>query len=161
MTVRTDWSGLACPIARALDVLGDPWGLLILREVFVGNRRFEGLKAELGIADTVLSNRLRTLVDAGLLLRVPYGGLVRPRVEYVIAEAGAETLPVLHALATWGRRHTAPPVPGRTLLVECLECGHQTESADWCPTCAAPLTRESTGWRRARDPETLIALAAG
>ena len=75
MTVRTQLSGLVCPVARALDVLGDPWTLLILREVFVGNRRFDGLKDELAIADTVLSKRLRVLVDAGLLDRVRYGGL--------------------------------------------------------------------------------------
>jgi DNA-binding HxlR family transcriptional regulator len=160
MTVRTQWSDVACPIARALDVLGDPWALLILREVFIGNRRYDGLKGELGIADTVLSKRLRTLVESGLLDRAPYGGTTRPRVEYVLTDAGVDTLPVLHALARWGRRHTASPVPGRNLLVECLECGHQTESADWCPTCAAPLDRDRTGWRRARDPQRLIPLAA-
>jgi DNA-binding HxlR family transcriptional regulator len=160
MTVRTQLSGVTCPVARALDVLGDPWALLILREVFVGNRRFDGLKDELGIADTVLSNRLRILVEAGLLERTPYGGSVRPRVEYVLTEAGADTLPVLHALARWGRRHTTSSPPGGTLLVECLKCGQRTENADWCQTCAAPLDRGRTGWRRASDPKRLISLAA-
>lgn len=160
MTVRTQLSGLVCPVARALDVLGDPWTLLILREVFVGNRRFDGLKDELAIADTVLSKRLRVLVDAGLLDRVPYGGSVRPRVEYVLTEAGADTLPVLHALARWGHQHTKSPTAGRGLLVECVVCGQETESADWCRNCAAPLDRGRTGWRRARDPESLIRLAA-
>ena len=90
-------------MARALDILGDPWAVMILREVFMGNRRFDGLKDELAIADTVLSKRLRVLVEAGLLQRVPYGGAVRPRVEYVLTEAGSDTLPVLNALAQWGR----------------------------------------------------------
>jgi DNA-binding HxlR family transcriptional regulator len=159
MALRSDWSDQACPIARSLDVLGDPWALLILREVFTGNVRFDGLKQELGISDTVLSSRLSALVDAGVLAREPYGGSSRPRVEYVLTASGSDALPVLHALASWGRRHTDAPEPGRTLLVECLVCGEQTESADWCRTCNAPLTRERTGWRRAREPETLIPLA--
>ena len=146
--------------AWTIDILGDPWALLILREVFIGNVRFDGLKQELGISDTVLSSRLRALVDAGVLARAPYGGSSRPRVEYRLTPSGSDALPVLHALANWGRRHTDPPEPGRTLRVECLVCGEQTESADWCRTCNAPLSRERTGWRRARDPETLIPLAA-
>jgi HxlR-like helix-turn-helix/Domain of unknown function DUF302 len=75
-SVRTQLSGEVCPVARALDALGDPWALLIQREVFAGNRRFDGLKDELGIADTVLSERLQMLVHGGLLQRVPYSGSI-------------------------------------------------------------------------------------
>src|SRR5262245_50835143 len=161
MSVRTPLSAEICPVARSLDILGDPWSLLILRDVFAGNRRFDGLKDELGIADTVLSKRLQKLVESGLLDRSPYGGSVRPRVEYVLTEAGEDTLPVLHALARWGRRHTTSPVPGAgTLLVECMVCRTQSESADWCRNCKAPLDRQRTGWRRASDPSKLIALGA-
>jgi DNA-binding HxlR family transcriptional regulator len=161
MTLRTSLSEQECSMARALDILGDPWTVMILREVFMGNRRFDGLKDELAIADTVLSKRLRVLVEAGLLQRVPYGGSVRPRVEYVLTEAGSDTLPVLNALAQWGRRHTASPTGGWSMQVECLKCGQVSENADWCRTCAAPLDRAHTGWRRAREPERLIPLAAG
>ena len=91
MSVRTPLSNEVCPVARSLDILGDPWTLLILREVFAGNRRFESLKDELRIADTVLSKRLQRLVEAGLLNRSPYGGSVRPRVEYLLTEAGETT----------------------------------------------------------------------
>ena len=160
MTLRTPLSGLECPMARALDVLGDPWALMILREVFTGNRRFDGLKDELAIADTVLSKRLRALVEAGLLRRVPYGGSVRPRVEYALTDAGSGTLPVLNALSQWGTRHTESPTGGWNLRIECLKCGQVSESADWCRTCAAPLDRGNTGWRRAGDPQRLISLAA-
>jgi DNA-binding HxlR family transcriptional regulator len=154
-------SEAVCPVARSLDLLGDAWTVLILREVFSGNRRFDGLKGELGIADTVLSNRLQRLVDAGLLTRAPYGGTVRPRVEYVLTEAGEGTLPVLHALALWGRRHTTSPIRGGgTLAIECAVCGQPSTSADWCTTCRAPLDRDRTAWRRASEPEKLIALAA-
>src|SRR3978361_699535 len=111
VTVRTSRSDAVCPVARSVDLLGDPWTLLILREAFSGNRRFDGLKTELGVTDTVLSNRLQRLAEAGLLVRRPYGGTVRPRVEYVLTDAGEDTLPVLHALALWGRRHTTSPIP--------------------------------------------------
>jgi DNA-binding HxlR family transcriptional regulator len=159
MSVRTPLADERCPVARSLDILGDPWTLLILREVFVGNRRFDGLKSELGIADTVLSNRLQRLVETGLLDRSPYGGSVRPRVEYVLTKAGDDTLPVLHALARWGSNHTSSPIAGGgTLLVECVVCGSRSENADWCQTCAAPLDRQRTGWRRQSDPSKLIAL---
>lgn len=159
MSVRTSLADEICPVARSLDVLGDPWMLLILREVFTGNRRFDGLKSELGIADTVLSNRLQRLVETGVLDRSPYGGSVRPRVEYVLTKAGEDTLPVLHALALWGRNHTSSPiVGGGTLLVECVACGTRSDNADWCQTCAAPLDRQRTGWRRQRDPSKLVAL---
>ena len=104
MTVRTSLSEELCPVARSLDILGDPWSLLILREIFAGNRRFDGLKNELGISDPVLSKRLQRLVEEGLLDRAPYGGSVRPRVEYILTDVGEDTLPVLHALARWGRR---------------------------------------------------------
>ena len=105
MTVRTSMSQAVCPVARSLDLLGDPWTLLILREVFSGNRRFDGIKAALGVPDTVLSNRLQRLVDEGLLDCSPYRGTVRPGVDYILTEAGEDTLPMLHALAR-GAGHT-------------------------------------------------------
>jgi DNA-binding HxlR family transcriptional regulator len=161
MSVRTPLADEICPVARSLDILGDAWALLILREVFAGNRRFDGLKAELGIADTVLSKRLQSLVEAGLLERSPYSGSVRPRVEYILTEAGEDTLPILHSFARWGRRHTTSPVPGRgILIVECMVCGIESHNADWCQTCAAPLDRQRTGWRRSSDPTKLIELAS-
>ncbi|MGA7203475.1 MAG: helix-turn-helix domain-containing protein [Specibacter sp.] len=160
MALRTDWTGQACPIARSLDVLGDPWVLLILREVFSGNRRFDSLKKSLGIADTVLSARLAALVDHGLLVKRPYTGTARPRVEYVMTDKGTDTLPVLHALSLWGRKHTSPPVEGAVMRFYCLVCGNESELADWCASCARPLTVETTGWRRARSPEILLELGA-
>ncbi|WP_269939091.1 winged helix-turn-helix transcriptional regulator [Arthrobacter sp. HY1533] len=158
MALRSDWSGQACPIARTLDVLGDPWVVLILREIFTGNRRFDTLKHSLGIADSVLSGRLAGLVEHGLLAKSAYAGAARPRVEYVLTEKGADTLPVLHALSLWGRKHTVPPEQGATMRFYCLECGNESHSADWCVDCARPLTVETTGWRRARSPEILLEL---
>lgn len=69
MALRSDWSQRNCSMARGLDILGDPWGMLVLREVFFGNGRFDSMKARLGAADSVLTRRLAALVDAGLLTR--------------------------------------------------------------------------------------------
>jgi DNA-binding HxlR family transcriptional regulator len=158
MALRSDWSEQACPVARSQDILGDPWVIVILREIFVGNNRFDSLKAELGIADTVLSSRLQRMVEDGILAAQKYTGSARPRYEYRLTARGEDTLPVLHALARWGSNHTESPLPGKTLQVSCTTCGRAAESADWCRTCRQPLTRANTGWRRARAPEVLIEL---
>lgn len=158
MALRSDWTGEACPIARSLDVLGDPWVLVILREIFTGNRRFDSLKAALDIADSVLSSRLKALVGYGLLRTRQYAGSSRPRVEYRLTRKGADTLPVLHALSRWGRKHTLPPEEGQAMRFYCLDCGFESSSADWCVSCAKPLTVETTGWRRARTPDILLEL---
>jgi len=148
MPLRSDWSDKSCPIARGLDVLGDAWTLVVLRELFVGTIRFDGLRRELGAADKVLSARLGRMVELGLVERVPYGGTVRPRVEYRLTAAGRECLPVLHALALWGDKHTNPPGWARPMAITCTVCGQATVSADWCATCAQPLTVERTAWTR-------------
>ena len=103
--LRSDWSGDDCPIARSLDVLGDPWTLLILREVFSGNHRFDTIRDRLEVADTVLTKRLRAMVAAGLLEAVAYAGSTRPRYDYVLTAAGRDTRPVLKALARWDDAH--------------------------------------------------------
>ncbi|AWT54394.1 winged helix-turn-helix transcriptional regulator [Mycolicibacterium smegmatis] len=146
MPLRSDWSDKPCPIARGLDVLGDAWTLVVLRELFSGNTRFEGLRTKLGAADKVLAARLSRIVDLGLAERVPYGGSVRPRAEYRLTESGQETLPVLHALALWGAKHTDAPEDTRPMVIACTRCGQPTASADWCITCGQPLTVASTQW---------------
>ncbi|WP_043436160.1 winged helix-turn-helix transcriptional regulator, partial [Arthrobacter sp. I3] len=72
MALRSDWSQRTCSMARGLDILGDPWSVLVLREVFFGNGRFDAMKQRLGAADSVLTKRLAGLVAAGLLARRPY-----------------------------------------------------------------------------------------
>jgi DNA-binding HxlR family transcriptional regulator len=115
MPLRSDWSAASCPIARSLDVVGDPWVLLVLRESFRGVTRFEQFRSALGIADNVLSRRLRQMVEAGLLRRSPYHAGNRVQHEYVLTDAGSDLLPVLHALGRWGEEHR--PHPGRSALL--------------------------------------------
>lgn len=160
MPLRSDWSDKPCPIARGLDVLGDAWTLVILRELFAGNTRFEGLRTELGASDNVLATRLARMTEAGLVARIPYGGTVRPRVEYRLTDAGHDALPVLHALALWGAQHTAAPQWARPMAITCTQCGRPTQSADWCTTCDQPLTTERTAWTRPGTGGPPVHLAA-
>jgi DNA-binding HxlR family transcriptional regulator len=155
--LRSDWSQATCPIARSLDVVGDPWVVLMLREAFTGATRFEQFRSALGCADNVLSRRLSAMVDEGLLVRAPYDAGNRTREEYLLTDAGRELLPVLHALAQWGERHR-PASTGRLVVVH-EGCGEPSDSADTCTTCGARLTADTVSWRRPRDPEHLTPLA--
>jgi DNA-binding HxlR family transcriptional regulator len=155
--LRSDWSTKVCPIARSLDLLGDPWSLLVLREVFAGTRRYDTLRGRLGIADNILADRLKRLVEGGLLVRQAYGAGTRPRTEYCLTEAGADALPVLHALAAWGNKHTASPT-GEPMRVLCRACGHDADSADRCAHCHTALTPENVAWIRPSFPGDPIAL---
>src|ERR1700677_779262 len=100
-------------VARALEVVGERWTLLILREAFFGVRRFGQLARNLRIPRPTLSSRLRTLVDAGLLERVPYGS-DPDRYEYRLTPAGRDLFPAIVALMQWGDKHLAgaegPPI---------------------------------------------------
>jgi DNA-binding HxlR family transcriptional regulator len=157
MALRTDWSDRACPIARSLDVLGDPWSLLILREVFLGNHRFDTIRDRLDVADTVLSRRLNAMVEDELLNRVAYAGAARPRYDYTLTDAGRDALPVLHALARWGTTHR-PRTP--RMKISCTTCGQESLSADWCSTCQAALTVDNTAWRTPARPKETVALSS-
>ena len=92
-----------CSIARSLEVVGQKWSLLILREAFWGRTRFAEFRARLGVAPDVLTDRLGRLVDADILERRPYrDDGEREREEYVLTEAGRDLLPVLAAMSAWG-----------------------------------------------------------
>ena len=101
-----DPSTLRCSIARTISVLGDRWALLVIREAAFGTTRFSEFKQRLRIASDVLTDRLQSLVDAGVLERVAYqeeGS--RSRTEYRLTDAGREFGVVLGALGDWGRTH--------------------------------------------------------
>ncbi|MCP3853812.1 MAG: helix-turn-helix transcriptional regulator [Actinomycetia bacterium] len=122
----------SCSIARTLDIIGDRWTLLILRNVFRGVRRFTLIQEDLGVARNLLSDRLSRLVDAGVLEKVPYQD--RPvRHEYRLTPKGVELSPALVALMKWGDdwyNADGPP----TVLVH-AECGTPLEQVLSCPTC--------------------------
>jgi DNA-binding HxlR family transcriptional regulator len=137
-----------CPIGRAVEVLGDRWTLLIMRNACRGMTRFEDFRSDLAIADSMLSVRLAQLVDAGLLTRLPYrndGG--RTRQEYRLTPAGADMTPVLRALADWGARHTQPAEPAEPMQFLHEACGnHLTTPQAYCEHCQQPVHREDQLW---------------
>lgn len=103
------WDDLAeqpCSVARTLSVVGDRWTLLILRDCFLGVRRFDEFQQRLGLSRALLTERLKALTDHGVLERRAYQ--TRPdRYEYVLSASGRELYPVLLGLADWGNRHMA------------------------------------------------------
>ncbi|AEH81595.1 DNA-binding HxlR family transcriptional regulator [Sinorhizobium meliloti] len=106
-----------CPSARSLDVIGDWWSLLIVRDAFDGVTRFGEFQKSLGIARNILTARLRTLVDRGILEAVPIseGGA---RQEYRLTQMGRDLFPVMVALRQFGERHLFAPNEKRSKLVE-------------------------------------------
>src|SRR5919198_2025882 len=103
---RTRFGDMACSIARTLDIAGEPWSPLILRDVWVGISRFDELQRDLGISRKVLTERLKWLVGHGVLEQRPYSE--RPvRYDYVLTDKGRELVDVLMAITAWGDRWTA------------------------------------------------------
>jgi DNA-binding HxlR family transcriptional regulator len=109
------FEGMSCPIALALDNVGEWWSILILRDATHGITRFDQFQKSLGISTNSLSRRLGRLVDAGLLERRRYSERP-PRDEYVLTEAGEEFRPILIALYAWGNKHFPPEAPNVRLV---------------------------------------------
>lgn len=134
---RTSFANWPCSVARTMDLLGDWWTPLVLREAFYGIRRFDEFQQELGIARTTLSERLRRLVDAGLMEKRMYETLP-VRHEYLLTESGRDFYGVIAAMTAWGDRWLAgeagPPVVGLHNL-----CGHNAEAEVVCSHCKQPL----------------------
>lgn len=126
-----------CSIAGALELIGERWSLLILRDVFLGVHRFDDLQRDLGVARNVLRDRLRLLVDEEILERRRYQE--RPeRFEYHLTDKGRDLWPVLHALMTWGDRHAAPPGGPATVVVH-RGCGGEIDGDRRCAACGAAV----------------------
>ncbi|HEY5856962.1 MAG TPA: helix-turn-helix domain-containing protein [Aldersonia sp.] len=122
-----DTSTENCSVQRTLDVIGEKWSLLVLREAFNGVRRFEDMRRHLGVSESVLADRLRTLVAAGVLRTVPYRAPgQRARSEYRLTAKGLDLYPVLIALLQWGDRYCADGPP--SLLVTDRETGAPVEA---------------------------------
>ncbi|MEU8932503.1 helix-turn-helix domain-containing protein [Streptomyces sp. NPDC048409] len=140
----------SCPIGRTVDILGDRWTLLILRNATLGMTRFDEFKRELQIADNVLADRLSNLVDHGLLARFPYRpeGKGRVRDGYRLTPAGEETLPILHALMTWGNAHSKAAQPTGPMRSEHTVCGASITLDGRCPTCGTTVPRSEIAWVR-------------
>jgi DNA-binding HxlR family transcriptional regulator len=136
MLPRT-YEGQRCSIAKALELLGERWTLLVIREAFLGTRRFEGFAERLDIARNVLTARLARLVEEGVLERVRYQE--RPeRFEYRLTEKGLDLWPTIVSLLQFGDRYYAPDGP--SVVLRHRGCGGEVDDHRMCADCGAPLT---------------------
>lgn len=143
-------SSLNCSIARTLDVVGERWTLLILRDAFNGVRRFEDFAASLPVARNVLADRLSTLVEHGILRREQYEERP-PRFQYRLTPKGFELYPVLMALLQWGDKHLAGP-EGPPIDVLHAQCGAPITTQVRCPDCGEALSARDVRARRHEPP---------
>lgn len=135
--LRRDYPALDCSVAKALEVIGERWSLLIVRSVMHGNRRFGEMQESLGIARNVLSARLQRLVDEDILERRAYQESP-PRHEYFLTEKGLDLWPALIALLHWGERYSPAPDGPRRLIVH-KECGGEVSERGICESCGKVL----------------------
>jgi DNA-binding HxlR family transcriptional regulator len=134
---RTRFGDMACSIARTLDVVGEPWSPLILRDVWVGVTRFDQIQRELGMSSKVLAERLKWLVANDVLEQRAYSQ--RPlRHEYVLTAKGYELCTVLMAITAWGDRWTAGDA-GPPVLLRHRGCGQLTHPELRCARCGETL----------------------
>jgi len=131
MALGVDYAGQDCSLARALELVGERWTLLILRDCFFGVRRFTDFQSHLNISRAVLTQRLTALVEAGLLDRRPRGG----REEYVLTERGIALWPALYALTRWGEAQSAR---GPRRVFAHVACGTDLDGTGCCPICGVP-----------------------
>lgn len=129
---------MRCSLARSLEMMGDWWSPLILRDLFLDVRRFDELTEDLGISRNLLTRRLKSLVESGLIERIAYQR-GPARYEYRLTEAGRDLVPILLALTAWGDRW-ARPKQGRPILFQHTVCGHPFEAKVTCSACGEEIT---------------------
>lgn len=138
---KVSFAEMNCSVAQALKIIGEWWTLLILRDCFLGIRRFEDFVERLGISRNVLTTRLETLVNAGILERRPYDD-ARNRYDYVLTEKGRALWPTLTALRQWGDEWIVG-AGNEPLLLEHRDHGHRATGQMTCADCGEPLDARS------------------
>jgi DNA-binding HxlR family transcriptional regulator len=137
---RTSFETMNCSVAQCLEVVGEWWSMLIIRDAFLGVRRFDDFQSRLGISRNILNVRLTSLVDAGVLERVPYQERPR-RHEYRLTDKGRDLWPVLTTMREWGDKWAAPQ--GAPLEVVHDNCGEVMHLKHTCSACGEPADRHS------------------
>lgn len=127
----------ACSVASTLEVIGERWTMHVLREAFMGVRRFEDFRRNIGVARNILSDRLNTLVAEGILRREPYSEHP-PRSEYRLTRKGVGLYGILIELMKWGNSW-APNPGGPAVVLRHRECGSVVEPVLACPECGKPV----------------------
>lgn len=133
---RADLAKQTCSIARAIAYIGDEWSLMILRELFLGTRRFDDFQHFTGMSTHLVSKRLRKLEQQNIVIRKPYSSNP-PRFEYRLTEMGREVWPIIIALKQWGDRWLVEePIP---VQIQHKSCGHVTTPELACSQCGETL----------------------
>jgi DNA-binding HxlR family transcriptional regulator len=133
---RKSFAHMHCSIAQCLEVVGEWWSLLIVRDALLGVTRFDEFQERLGISRNVLNQRLARLVDAGVLAKVPYSEHP-PRYDYRLTDKGRDLWPVLTTMRQWGDDYAAPDGP--PLQVSHEHCGEIAQAQLTCSHCGEPI----------------------
>ncbi len=142
---RTSFTDMRCSLARSLELIGEWWSPLIIRDLFLGVRRFDDIVEDLGISRNLLTRRLKALIGAGIVERCAYRQ--RPkRWEYGLSAKGIDLIPTLLALTEWGDRW-AGPKEGRPILFVHATCGHQFRPTVTCSVCGQSLSADAVAAR--------------
>ncbi|MET4642598.1 DNA-binding HxlR family transcriptional regulator [Streptomyces atratus] len=144
MALGKDYATQQCSIARALEVIGERWTLLVVRDAFYGVRRYSDFLVHLGIPRAVLAARLQSLIEAGVLEKRRYQQSP-PRDEYLLTDSGKALWPVLRTLGVWGSEH----IPGTRPMRHFVHAACGTELGPWgnCPACAQVVSLEDVEMR--------------
>ncbi|TDO47922.1 HxlR family transcriptional regulator [Kribbella sp. VKM Ac-2527] len=135
---NTSFAAMHCSLAQSLELIGDWWTPLVLRDLYLGLDRFDQFVTDLGISRNLLTDRLSTLIEGGLVERTPYQQ--NPvRYAYSLTEAGREFVPILMAITAWGDRW-ATPEGGPPIRFTHDTCGNVTTPTVCCSECGDPLT---------------------
>ena len=139
-----EYEGQICSIARSLELVGERWTLLVVREIFHGRRKFSEMQRSLGVARNVLTARLQRMADEGIIEKRPYSA--RPeRYEYFLTDKGLDLWPVMIALMQWGDKYEQQPEGRPSIVVHKGECGGEIDDRRICTKCGKKLTvREAT-----------------
>ena len=149
---RTSLAHLECSVANTVDMVRDSWTVLILRDAFQGIRRFDQFVESLGIARNTLTSRLESLVQAGLMVAVPYQDNP-PRHEYRLTDKGKDLFDVLMTLWAYGERWNPPESPDRQRAIH-VDCGHEADAVTHCGHCGERIDRHNI---RIEPPNQVVA----
>jgi len=133
---RKSFAEMHCSVAQCLEVVGEWWTMLIVRDAFLGVTRFDEFQQRLGISRNVLNQRLARLVEAGVLTKVPYSEHP-PRFDYRLTDKGRDLWPVLTAMRQWGDQHAAPDGPPLELIHK--DCGQASRARMVCSACGESI----------------------
>jgi DNA-binding HxlR family transcriptional regulator len=133
---RKSFSGMHCSVAQCLEVVGEWWTLLVVRDAFFGVTRFDEFQQRLGISRNILNERLARLTQAGVLTKVPYSEHP-PRFDYRLTDKGRDLWPVITSMCQWGDKYAAPDGPPLRLIHR--SCGEIADAELICSACGKPI----------------------